>query len=64
MLLVVNKVDRGDARAAEVVHEVEELFLDLDADEHQIGFPDRLLQRPAAGRRSIHRPDELGRART
>ncbi len=39
VLLVVNKVDRGDARAAEVVHEVEELFLDLDADEHQIGFP-------------------------
>jgi len=39
VVLVVNKVDRGDARAAEVVHEVEELFLDLDADEHQIGFP-------------------------
>jgi GTP-binding protein len=38
-ILVVNKVDRADARPAEVVHEVEELFLDLDADEHQIGFP-------------------------
>jgi GTP-binding protein len=39
VVLVVNKVDRGDARPAEVVHEVEELFLDLDADEHQIDFP-------------------------
>jgi GTP-binding protein len=39
VILVVNKVDRPDARIAEVVHEVEELFLDLDADEHQIDFP-------------------------
>ncbi|MBA3690870.1 MAG: translational GTPase TypA [Actinobacteria bacterium] len=39
VILVVNKVDRPDARVKEVVHEVEELFLDLDADEHQIGFP-------------------------
>ena len=39
VILVVNKVDRPDARVAEVVHEVEELFLDLDADEHQISFP-------------------------
>ena len=39
VVLVVNKVDRSDARVAEVVHEVEELFLDLDADEHQIAFP-------------------------
>src|SRR6185369_1976870 len=38
-ILVVNKVDRPDARVSEVVHEVEELFLDLDADEHQISFP-------------------------
>src|SRR5919112_2011067 len=39
VILVVNKVDRPDARIDEVVHEVEELFLDLDADEEQIGFP-------------------------
>ncbi len=39
VVLVVNKVDRPDARVEEVVHEVEELFLDLDADEHQIDFP-------------------------
>jgi GTP-binding protein len=39
VVLIVNKVDRPDARIEEVVHEVEELFLDLDADEHQISFP-------------------------
>ena len=39
VLLVVNKVDRPDARAREVVDEVYELFLDLDADESQIEFP-------------------------
>jgi GTP-binding protein len=39
VILVVNKVDRSDARVDEVVKEVEELFLDLDADEDQIGFP-------------------------
>ncbi|MEX0989136.1 MAG: translational GTPase TypA [Actinomycetota bacterium] len=39
VVLVVNKVDRQDARPDEVVHEVEELFLDLDADEDQIDFP-------------------------
>jgi GTP-binding protein len=39
VILVVNKVDRPDARVAEVVDEVYELFLDLDADEDQIDFP-------------------------
>ena len=39
VILVVNKVDRPDARIEEVVNEVYELFLDLDADESQIEFP-------------------------
>src|SRR5256714_1450859 len=39
VILVVNKVDRPDARIDEVVNEVYELFLDLDADETQIEFP-------------------------
>jgi len=39
VILVINKVDRPDSRIDEVVHEVEELFLDLDADEDQIDFP-------------------------
>ena len=39
VVLAVNKVDRADARVDEVVRDVEELFLDLDADEDQIDFP-------------------------
>jgi GTP-binding protein TypA/BipA len=39
VILVVNKVDRPDARSADVIDEVYELFLDLDADESQIEFP-------------------------
>jgi GTP-binding protein len=39
VVLVVNKVDRPDARTEQVVDEVYELFLDLDADEAQIEFP-------------------------
>ena len=39
IVLVVNKVDRPDARPSEVVDEVYELFLDLDASEAQIEFP-------------------------
>src|SRR6058998_464456 len=39
VVLVVNKVDRPDARVEEVVNEVYELFLDLDASAAQIDFP-------------------------
>ena len=39
VILVVNKVDRPDARIEEVINEVYELFLDLDAQEGQIDFP-------------------------
>jgi GTP-binding protein len=39
VILVINKIDRPDARVGEVVDEVYELFLDLDADESQIEFP-------------------------
>ncbi|MGI8411954.1 MAG: translational GTPase TypA [Solirubrobacteraceae bacterium] len=39
VILVINKVDRPDARIDDVVDEVYELFLDLDADESQIEFP-------------------------
>jgi GTP-binding protein len=39
VVLVVNKVDRPDARVREVVDEVYGLFMDLDADESQIEFP-------------------------
>jgi GTP-binding protein len=55
VILVVNKVDRPDARIAEVVHEVEELFLDLDADIDQVDFPIVYCE-SRAGRASMDRP--------
>jgi GTP-binding protein len=39
VILVVNKVDRPDARTDDVVEEIYQLFFDLDADESQIDFP-------------------------
>ena len=39
VILVINKIDRADARVKEVVDEVYELFLDLGADDDQIDFP-------------------------
>jgi GTP-binding protein len=39
VILVINKVDRPDARISEVVDEVYQLFIDLDADDEQIEFP-------------------------
>jgi GTP-binding protein len=57
VVLVVNKVDRPDARPAEVVNEVYELFLDLDADESQIDFP--IVYANAREGRAGFAPDEL-----
>jgi GTP-binding protein len=39
VVVAINKIDRSDARPAEVVDAVYELFMDLGADEHQIDFP-------------------------
>jgi GTP-binding protein len=55
VILVVNKVDRPDARVAEVVHEVEELFLDLDAAVDQLDFP-IVYCVARSGRASLERP--------
>ncbi|HXZ27219.1 MAG TPA: translational GTPase TypA [Terriglobales bacterium] len=38
-ILVINKIDRGDARPQEVLNEVYDLFIDLDAKEDQLDFP-------------------------
>src|SRR5215510_419848 len=57
IVLVVNKVDRPDARPAEVVDEVYELFLDLDATEAQIEFP-IVYANARAGRAGLA-PDDL-----
>src|SRR3982750_2001289 len=56
VVLVVNKVDRPDARIAEVVDETYELFLDLDADEAQLEFP-IVYASAKAGRASVNRPE-------
>jgi GTP-binding protein len=58
VILVVNKVDRPDARIETVVNEVYELFLDLDADESQIEFP-IVYCNARAGRASL-RPEPDG----
>lgn len=39
IIVVINKIDRKDARPAEVLDEIYDLFIDLDANEEQIGFP-------------------------
>ena len=57
VVLVINKVDRPDARIEEVVDEVYGLFLDLDADESQIEFP-IVYCNARAGRAGL-KPDEL-----
>jgi GTP-binding protein len=57
VVLVVNKVDRADARIEEVVNEVYDLFLDLDADESQIDFP-IVYANARAGHAGLA-PDEL-----
>ena len=38
-VVVINKIDRSDARPAQVLDEVYDLFIDLDADESQLDFP-------------------------
>jgi GTP-binding protein len=57
VVLVVNKVDRQDARPQEVVDEVYELFLDLDANESQIEFP--IIYANARSGEAGHRPNAL-----
>ncbi|MFA4839613.1 MAG: translational GTPase TypA [Candidatus Neomarinimicrobiota bacterium] len=44
IILVINKIDRRDARIKEVVNEVYDLFIDLGATDEQIGFPIRYTQ--------------------
>jgi GTP-binding protein TypA/BipA len=59
VILVVNKVDRPDARIAEVVDETYELFFDLDATAEQIDFP-VVYASAKAGRASLNRPEDGG----
>lgn len=59
VVLVINKVDRPDARIAAVVDETYELFLDLDATEKQIDFP-IIYASAKNGRASRERPADGG----
>ncbi len=55
VVLVINKVDRADARIDEVIDETYGLFLDLDADDEQIEFP-IVYCSAKAGRASLSKP--------
>ena len=57
VVLVINKIDRPDARPKEVLDEVYELFMDLDATEEQIEFP-IIYTNAKAGRASLDPNDE------
>ena len=57
VILVINKVDRPDARIAEVVDSCYELFLDLDATEEQIEFP-IVYASARAGRAGLTKPED------
>jgi len=59
VILVINKVDRPDARIAEVIDACYELFIDLDASEQQIEFP-IVYAAARAGRASLNRPADGG----
>ena len=59
VILVINKVDRPDARIAEVVDEVYELFMDLDAKDHQLDFP--IVYSLGPRRLGVARPRRQGR---
>jgi GTP-binding protein len=59
VVLVINKVDRPDARIDEVVDETYQLFLDLDATEEQIDFPIVYCQ-AKTGQASLTKPPDGG----
>jgi GTP-binding protein len=59
-IVVINKIDRPDARAAEVLNEIYDLFIDLDANEDQLDFP-VLYTNARVGTATL---DPAGRART
>ena len=58
-VVVINKIDRADARPVQVLDEVYDLFIDLDADESQLDFP--VLYTDARRGTATRRLDEPGR---
>jgi GTP-binding protein len=59
LIVVINKIDRPDARAAEVLDEIYSLFLDLDVKDHQIDFP--VIYTNARKRIAVKSPEEVGK---
>jgi GTP-binding protein len=57
-IIVVNKIDRPDARAQEVLNEIYDLFIDLDATEEQLDFP--VLYTNAKAGTASHEADDQG----
>ena len=57
-IVVINKIDRPDARPQEVLNEIYDLFIDLDADESQLDFP--VLLRGGEGGHGVHRSRAAG----
>ena len=57
VIVVVNKIDRPDARAQEVLNEIYDLFIDLDAKEEQLDFP-VLYTNAKAGTASMDREEQ------
>ncbi len=58
-VVVINKIDRADARPAQVLDEVYDLFIDLEADESQLDFP--VIYTDARRGTATARLDEPGR---
>jgi GTP-binding protein len=59
-VVVINKIDRADARPAQVLDEIYDLFIDLDADESQLDFP--ILYTDARRGTATRRLEEPGRS--
>ena len=58
-IVIVNKIDRSDSRPQEVVNEIYDLFIDLDAGEEQINFPILYaISRQGIAKRSLDDPSE------
>jgi len=58
-IVVINKIDRGDARPQEVLNEIYDLFIELDASEEQLDFPILYANaRRGTATRSLDQPSE------
>ncbi len=59
IITIINKIDRSDARPKEVLEEIYALFLELDAKDHQIGFP--VIYTDALKQIAVPNPTDVGK---